>query len=529
MPNYGCLITAVGRAKIANAIVTGVPLVLTEMSVGDGAGNAVTPSALQTSLVREVYRRSINAMTVSPGDADALQIEMVIPVDVGPIVIREAGVWDADGDLFATTALPTTVKPAPAEGATKDVVIIITAKVDNAAAVTVQVNPNIVIATRTWVDGNYLRLPSENGTTGQLLRKKSNAHNDFEYFNPDFDATGFVFDSVEEPQALAEGQTVVAFADITTAGIAVYVENQVGGLERLVRDVDYAILDVTTIELVKDDYPAGTRILGVQNDPNGAVTAHGVGALERQQNLADVPSKATARENLQLSYADEATALAGASLLTVMPPLRVLQLIDKTIPPIRRGHDTAQLGFFYRRSVPAGWLALRGGTFGPAGSAATVRANDDCWPLYEIWWNDFSQALLPVTGGRGASAAADWAAKKPMAIFNDVDEFYRAWNPDDLDHDLGTHEDDALQDHRHHQFSNTSANQLGIPDGQSPSLNSGLPDSTSGRRYNIASRPGEDATKGQTSKAITSAAGNPVRVANETRPKNRAVLVCVHL
>lgn len=539
MPTYGCLITAAGRAKIANAIATGVPVVLTEMSVGDGAGNSVTPSPAQSALVREVYRRTINAVSVSPSTADAMLIEMVIPGDVGPFVMREAGVWDEDGNLFAITALPTSVKPAPAEGATKDVAIIVTVKVENAAAVTVQVNPNIVIATRTWVDGNYLRLPGA-GTTHQLIRKKSNNPNDWEFFDPEFDATGFVFDSIEEPQTLAADQTVVDFATITTAGIAVYVEKTAGGLERLARDQDYTILDETRIELAAS-YPADTRLLGVQNDPNGAVSPHSIGALARDENLGDLPNVAGARANLQLAYAGQADAEAGAEGLGVMSPLRVAQyvskrvasqllaeagiddnalmtplkvkqLVDKLIPANRRGHEVGELGFFYRKSVPAGsWIPLRGGTFGPPGSGATVHASLDCWPLYEIWWADFSQALLPVTGGRGASALADWNAGKPMAIFNDeqAEYFYRAWK-EGGGRALGSPQLDALQGFR-----------LKLPLKIIP-----------GSGQNWVNKAAVDNTYGSgnlTGAFVSDGTNGTPRIDKETRSINRAVLVCVHL
>lgn len=526
MANYGCILTAIGRAKIASAIITGIPVVITQMAVGDGAGNPIAPSAAQTALVREVYRRSINAIAISPTDPDTLLLEMVIPSTEGPFVIREVGVFDEDDNLIAISSLPASTKPAPSEGATKDVVIILSIKVDSSAAVTVVINPNIVIATRTWVDGNYLRLPGA-GATGQLIRKKTNTPNDWEFFNPEFDATNFIFDCIEEPQTLATDQTLVQFLIITTAGLAVYVEKTDGGLERLVRDQDFTIVDETHIELAVS-YLAGSRILGVQNDPNGAVSPHGIGALERTENLADVINKATARANLQLSYASQEEAEAGAELLKVMSPLRVLQLINKLIPETRRGHEVAELGFFYRRTVPSNaWLPLRGGTFGPSGSAATVRANDDCWPLYEIWWSDFSQTLLPVTGGRGVSAAADWAASKPMAIFNDVDEFYRAWNSADITHDLGTHQDDAVQRHRHFEFSDSEAMQYGLSGYLSPSASSHYP--TERLDYIMGAGAALEATKGVTSPPVGLSYGDPVRAANETRVKNRAVLVCVHL
>lgn len=62
-----------------------------------------------------------------------------------------------------------------------------------------------------------------------------------------------------------------------------------------------------------------------------------------------------------------------------------------------------------------GWVRQNARTIGSAASGATERANADTQPLYEYLWNNFSNALCPVTGGRGANAAADFSANKPIA------------------------------------------------------------------------------------------------------------------
>lgn len=69
-----------------------------------------------------------------------------------------------------------------------------------------------------------------------------------------------------------------------------------------------------------------------------------------------------------------------------------------------------------RAGTRAGWVRQNGRTIGSASSGATERANADTQPLYEYLWNNFSNALCPVTGGRGGSASADYAANKPIAL-----------------------------------------------------------------------------------------------------------------
>lgn len=66
--------------------------------------------------------------------------------------------------------------------------------------------------------------------------------------------------------------------------------------------------------------------------------------------------------------------------------------------------------------APSGWLIMNDGTIGSGTSGATSRANDDTQDLYELLWNNVSDTYAPVTGGRGATAEADFLANKPLAL-----------------------------------------------------------------------------------------------------------------
>lgn len=66
--------------------------------------------------------------------------------------------------------------------------------------------------------------------------------------------------------------------------------------------------------------------------------------------------------------------------------------------------------------APTAYLLVDGRTIGSAASAATSRANADTLPLYTLLWDNFADAQLPVSGGRGASAAADFAANKTITL-----------------------------------------------------------------------------------------------------------------
>lgn len=64
----------------------------------------------------------------------------------------------------------------------------------------------------------------------------------------------------------------------------------------------------------------------------------------------------------------------------------------------------------------AGWVRDNGRTIGSASSGATERANADTSALFSYLWNNFSNTICPVSTGRGANAAADFAANKTITL-----------------------------------------------------------------------------------------------------------------
>lgn len=64
----------------------------------------------------------------------------------------------------------------------------------------------------------------------------------------------------------------------------------------------------------------------------------------------------------------------------------------------------------------SGWVRDNGRTIGSATSGATERANADCLLLFTFLWATYSDTVCPVSGGRGANAAADWAANKQITL-----------------------------------------------------------------------------------------------------------------
>lgn len=79
----------------------------------------------------------------------------------------------------------------------------------------------------------------------------------------------------------------------------------------------------------------------------------------------------------------------------------------------------------------AGWVRDNGRTIGSATSGASERANADCQNLFTFLWITYADAVCPVNGGRGAGAAADWAANKWITLPDK-----RGYSPAGLD-DMG--------------------------------------------------------------------------------------------
>lgn len=78
-----------------------------------------------------------------------------------------------------------------------------------------------------------------------------------------------------------------------------------------------------------------------------------------------------------------------------------------------------------------GWSRANGRTLGSASSGATERANADTEALYAWLWNNFTNTVCPVSTGRGANAAADFAANKTITLLD-----WRGYVPGGLD-DMG--------------------------------------------------------------------------------------------
>ncbi|MET1457806.1 phage tail protein [Yersinia enterocolitica] len=149
---FFALLTNIGAAKLANATALGTRLEITHMAVGDGGGTLPTPNPAQIKLVNEQRRAALNMLTVDPVNTSQIIAEQVIPETEGGWWIREIGLLDKDGDLIAIANCAETYKPQLQEGNGRTQTIRVILIVSSTAAVTLKIDPSVVLATRQYVD-----------------------------------------------------------------------------------------------------------------------------------------------------------------------------------------------------------------------------------------------------------------------------------------------------------------------------------------------------------------------------------------
>lgn len=147
MEQFYSLVTNEGTKKIAG-LLQGEKLNFSKIVIGDGGGSYYEPSAKQTKLKNKVHETNINAIKKNKDNPNWIQIESIIPANIGGFFIREVGLLDDAGALIAVGKYSETYKPLPAEGTAKELIIRIIIEVDNVDSISLTVNSNIAIVTK---------------------------------------------------------------------------------------------------------------------------------------------------------------------------------------------------------------------------------------------------------------------------------------------------------------------------------------------------------------------------------------------
>ncbi len=149
------LLTANGINKLLKTASDGSKITLKEVVVSDFDGEL---SESITTIPNEKYRGAINAITINESDSNILDVDAIIPPDVGGFYIKTAGIFCDDGSLFAVARLADTYKPLLSEGSSKDITLSFRLQIANANdSIVLKVDNNVVLATRKWSDATFLK------------------------------------------------------------------------------------------------------------------------------------------------------------------------------------------------------------------------------------------------------------------------------------------------------------------------------------------------------------------------------------
>lgn len=148
---YFAILTNYGATQLANAVALGTQMNISAMAVGDGGGTLPVPDPAQTKLVRETRRAAVNQVSIDEKNPNFIIAEQVIPENEGGWFIREIGLFDDNGGLIAVGNAPETYKPNLQEGSGRTQVIQMVLMVSSTQAITLKVDPSVVLATREYV------------------------------------------------------------------------------------------------------------------------------------------------------------------------------------------------------------------------------------------------------------------------------------------------------------------------------------------------------------------------------------------
>ncbi len=194
--------------------------------------------------------------------------------------------------------------------------------------------------------------------------------------------------------------------DAELANIETSVDSLVDGMLDIRRSDGRLKNGVVTI----DSLSVGVIAALANLDATAAASLDAAVALIQDNVDSDIAVLETSKANTVHTHAATAVSVSaisgivGTTVQAVLAELRAL------------GPQTADFKLSLNPAAPSGWVSCDDGTIGDATSGSTTRANADVSALYTILWNSVSDTYAPVTTGRGASAAIDFAAHKPMAL-----------------------------------------------------------------------------------------------------------------
>ncbi|MDM2905898.1 phage tail protein [Citrobacter sp. Cpo015] len=294
---YFAILTNQGAARLANAAALGTKLNLTQMAVGDANGVLPTPDPAQTKLINQKRIAPLNLLTVDPANTSQIIAEQIIPENEGGFWIREIGLYDDAGVLIAVANCPETYKPELQEGSGRTQTIRMILIVSSTSAITLKIDPSVVLATRQYVDDKVIEVKSY---ADGLIRAHEQSRN-----HPDATTTAKGFTQLNS-SVTDDRETQSA----TPKAVKIAMDNANARLAK-----ERNLSDLTNPALARQNLQ-----LGDSSTKNTGTTANTVaagddaritGAMQKSQNGADIQDVAKFLQNLGLD-----TALAAKQPLS---------------------------------------------------------------------------------------------------------------------------------------------------------------------------------------------------------------------
>ncbi len=286
-PKFKTIITDYGKQRLIAAMSPGgTKLTLTQMAVGDGGGNPTNPDTTSTALVNEVWRATVNSVTVDKKHPNIIIVELLIPAEVGGFWVREAGIYDEFNKLVAICSLPASEKPLLEQGSGRAQTVRMTLVISDLSTINITIDSTTIIATNDYVDNSLKE------------HEKSRNHPDATLTDKGFVQLSSATGSTDETKAATPKAVKIAMDNANA---------------RLTKERNLA--DLTNVPLARQSLQLGNSATLNIGTTQGTVAAGDdsriTGAMQKDQNGADIPDKPKFIENVGL---EETINLAAGAL-----------------------------------------------------------------------------------------------------------------------------------------------------------------------------------------------------------------------
>lgn len=149
------MLTKIGIAKFIAARASGNGINLKRFKL---SSQSILPNENITTLEGIVYEANINSKYVDEENDCYVNLECVVPSNVGGFEINAIGIYDEENHLIALGNLPPTYKPRLEQGSAKELLIKVVMELKNASEVVLELNPSVVLASRDFVNKMKLEL-----------------------------------------------------------------------------------------------------------------------------------------------------------------------------------------------------------------------------------------------------------------------------------------------------------------------------------------------------------------------------------